>query len=468
MDRRVDVAEVPLVSRDLAVRVHVVLAQHEAELLLAEIRVDERQGEHVEGEVPGRVPGVLPLVRHRDHIAVVHVVPVLVAGCNLPRRLEGVGPALLQPPVHVVVVELLGPEHARQRLPHHVRRVGVEGGRGDGRIEFVGLLPASPQHLLVVAPEGSVGAVRPQDVGRTDLGEAQANDAMSARLDGEAIVGRGFRARPPGIHGLRPAQDHAVVDAVLDVRGPVGDAEDALRVGLVLREQEGHISVAVQVELAEFGVRRGHDHAGRGAIRLPEQRPVAARPPGPQVAEPERRQDVEFGRVGPAIVGRELDEDVLRRFLGILDEHVEVAVLVEDTGIEQLILELAFPPPPIRFQQVGIGECRLGILIQVLHVRVRRRAIQVEVVFLDVLAVIALAVGEPEQALLEDRVRAVPQRQCEAEPLLPVGEAGQAVLPPAVGARASLVMAEVVPGVAALAVVLTHGTPLALAEVRTP
>ncbi len=146
-----------------------------------------------------------------------------------------------------------------------------------------------------------------------------------------------------GIHGLRPAQDHAVVDAVLDVRGPVGDAEDALRVGLVLREQEGHITVAVQVELAEFGVRRGHDHAGRGAIRLPEQRPVAARPPGPQVAEPERRQDVEFGRVGPAIVGRELDEDVLRRFLGILDEHVEVAVLVEDTGIEQLILELAPP-----------------------------------------------------------------------------------------------------------------------------
>ena len=79
MHRRIDVAEVPLVGRDLAVGVHVALAQHQLELLLAEVRVDERQGEDVEGEVPGRVPGILPLVRHRDDVAVVHVVPVVVA-----------------------------------------------------------------------------------------------------------------------------------------------------------------------------------------------------------------------------------------------------------------------------------------------------------------------------------------------------------------------------------------------------
>jgi hypothetical protein len=47
-----------------------------------------------------------------------------------------------------------------------------------------------------------------------------------------------------------------------------------------------------------------------------------------------------------------------------------------------------------------------------------RRAVEVEVVLLDVLAVIALAVGEAEQALLEDRILAVPQGQGEAEPLL--------------------------------------------------
>ena len=86
MHRRVDVAEVPLVGRDLAVGVHVPLAQHQLQLLLAEVRVDERQGEDVEGEVPGGVPGILPLVRHRDHVAVVHVVPVVVARRGLARR----------------------------------------------------------------------------------------------------------------------------------------------------------------------------------------------------------------------------------------------------------------------------------------------------------------------------------------------------------------------------------------------
>ena len=82
-----------------------------------------------------------------------------------------------------------------------------------------------------------------------------------------------------------------------------------------------------------------------------------------------------------------------------------------------------------------------------------RRAVEVEVVLLDVLAVIALAVGQAEEAFLEDRIFAVPQGQGEAEPLLVVGDAGQAVLAPAVGGG-GLVVAEVVPGVATFAVVL--------------
>ena len=95
--------------------------------------------------------------------------------------------------------------------------------------------------------------------------------------------------------------------------------------------------------------------------------------------------------------------------------------------------------------------------------------VEVEVVLLDVLAVIALAVGEAEEPLLEDRVAAVPQREREAQAaarssLMP----GDAVLTPAVGARARVIVREVVPGVAAGAVVLAHRAPLALAEIRAP
>ena len=68
----------------------------------------------------------------------------------------------------------------------------------------------------------------------------------------------------------------------------------------------------------------------------------------------------------------------------------------------------------------------------------RRRTVEVEVVLLDILAVIALAVGQAEQALLEDRVAAVPQREGKAQTLLLVADAGDAVLAPVIGARAGL------------------------------
>ena len=177
---------------------------------------------------------------------------------------------------------------------------------------------------------------------------------------------------------------------------------------------------------------------------------------------------MQLGRLRAAVVDRDLDQDVFGRFLGVFDEHVEVAILVEDAGVEQFVLEFVAAAAAAGLDEIGVRKGRLRILVEVLHVRMGRRAVEVEVVLLDVLAVIAFAVGQAEQAFLEDRVLAVPQGQREAEPLLVVGDAGQAVLAPAVGAGAGLVVGEVVPGVAALAVVLADGAPLAFAEVRAP
>ena len=171
---------------------------------------------------------------------------------------------------------------------------------------------------------------------------------------------------------------------------------------------------------------------------------------------------------GPAIVDGDADQHVLRTRLGVLDEHVEVAVAVEDAGIEQLVLELLARPAPVGLDQVPVGKLALRVLVQVLHVRVRGRAIEVEVVLLHILAVVALAVGEPEQALLEDRVALVPQRQREAQQLPVVAQSAEPVLAPPVGARTRLVVGEVVPGVAVLAVVLADRAPLPLAEIRSP
>ncbi len=80
VDRRVHVAEVPLVGGHLAVGVQVGAPQHQLHLLLGEVGVHDRERQRVEGQVPGRVPGILPLVGHRDDVLVQHVEPLRVPG----------------------------------------------------------------------------------------------------------------------------------------------------------------------------------------------------------------------------------------------------------------------------------------------------------------------------------------------------------------------------------------------------
>ena len=97
-----------------------------------------------------------------------------------------------------------------------------------------------------------------------------------------------------------------------------------------------------------------------------------------------------------------------------------------------------------------------------------RGVIQIKVVLLDILAMIAFAVGETEEALLQDRVVAVPQRQGEAEPLLIVANTRESILAPAIGAGTCLIVREVVPGISIAAVVLANRAPLPFAQVWTP
>ena len=86
--RRIDVAEVPFVGGDLPARMEVQVAQHQQQLLLGEVEIHLRQGDRVEGEVPRRVPRILPLVGHGDHVGVEHVEPFRV-----PHAADGALPA---------------------------------------------------------------------------------------------------------------------------------------------------------------------------------------------------------------------------------------------------------------------------------------------------------------------------------------------------------------------------------------
>src|SRR5258706_2083379 len=97
-----------------------------------------------------------------------------------------------------------------------------------------------------------------------------------------------------------------------------------------------------------------------------------------------------------------------------------------------------------------------------------RHRVEMEVALLDVLAVVRLARHEAEEALLEDGILPVPERQRPAEDLVAVAEAGDAVLAPSEGLRSGQIVREVRPGIATGAVVLAHRPPGAVGEVRPP
>ena len=98
----------------------------------------------------------------------------------------------------------------------------------------------------------------------------------------------------------------------------------------------------------------------------------------------------------------------------------------------------------------------------------RRRAVEIEVILLDVLAVVAFVAGQAEEALLQDRIAPVPQSERKADLLMAIADAGDAVLIPAIGSGTRVIVRKVLPGGAVRAVVLANRSPGALAEVGSP
>src|SRR5262249_33693080 len=290
-------------------------------------------------------------------------------------------------------------------------------------------------------------------------------DRTAGRDDG-AVMDAGPGAGLPRVDAGF-AVDDAAVEGVLDERAVVAGvgAEEALVVGLVVGEQQAAAGRGVEEAAAEavldqqrlqrHGAGVVGDEAegvGGGRSGLDDGARQRFGGPRPGVAEPEVRQDVQRRGVGAAVVRRDADADVLGAGLGVLDDDVEVAIIGEDTGVEQFVLGLARGAAAGFGDAVGVGGSGLRVLVEVAEVRAGGGGVEVEVGFLDVVAVVAFGAAEAEEAFLEDGVAFVPQGEGEDEELVAVAEAGEAVLAPAVGAGAGVVVGEVVPGVAVGAV----------------
>ncbi len=139
VDGWVHVTEGPLVRGELPVRVHVPLAREQGELLLGELGVEERDGDGVKREIPRRVPGVLPLVGHREDLTVEEVGPLGVLAASPLWGRRGALRVAAEPALDVEAVELLRPEEPSGALTKDARLVFVETfrhHRGPERVGF--------------------------------------------------------------------------------------------------------------------------------------------------------------------------------------------------------------------------------------------------------------------------------------------------------------------------------------------
>src|SRR5688572_20216037 len=104
----------------------------------------------------------------------------------------------------------------------------------------------------------------------------------------------------------------------------------------------------------------------------------------------------------PPVRRRNPNGDVARRGLGVLHHNVEILVVREDASVDQLVFWLEAGAGAIGCYEIAVREWALRIFVETLQVAVRWRGIEIVVVLLDILAVIALAAGQTEEAFLQD------------------------------------------------------------------
>ena len=190
--------------------------------------------------------------------------------------------------------------------------------------------------------------------------------------------------------------------------------------------------------------------------------------PSPGVTEPKRREQVQLLGVRSYVGYLEVHEQGLRVRLGVGHFDDPIAVVIESPCVQQFVLGVRPRPSGVLALELLVRVCDLRVVVPPAVPGVTWYGVQVPPVLLDVFAVVALLASKAEGSFLQDRVPPVPEREAKAETLLDVAEARQAVLSPAVRPRPGVVVREVIPCVAVVAVVLSDSAPLPLAEVRPP
>ena len=202
---RIDVAEVPFVSRQLPVRVHVPGLAEQDQLTLGVLQIEISQRGQMKGPVPARKPGKLPFVGHRDDVFHGGMNPLVVApGVAGPGWL-GFCRVTIQPFRDVVIVVLLRPKDARESLALNAAQVLVQHLGLQLGIESVGLGFAQAEDLVEIGEGCGLGRARAQPDPDGGAGARRNGPPVDGgRLRALMRTDRVLAARPPDIRGSRP------------------------------------------------------------------------------------------------------------------------------------------------------------------------------------------------------------------------------------------------------------------------
>jgi len=155
-------------------------------------------------------------------------------------------------------------------------------------------------------------------------------------------------------------------------------------------------------------------------------------PEAPQIPEPQAGNNRETGRLITTVTNSYAYQNIFFIGLGIFGINIEITALVENTRIGQFILPLGAWPLPVGIQEFSIWKFPVGVLIQVLHVRMCGGIIKVVIQLFYIFPVVTLITAQAEQSFFYYRILSVPEARGKTEPAKFITYTGYTVFSPPV------------------------------------
>src|SRR4051812_27625779 len=249
-----------------------------------------------------------------------------VSNCRPRSGRRGVRIVPLKPRVYVEQIGLLRPEQACECLSLY--QLLIRGGfrRVDGCVEFIRLrLPVADHFIDPI--ERSVDALRR---------EPQTQNNGAARGHVVLVLQAGLRSGLLRVRGFRLSIDNRSMECIFDVATGTRNAMKSLFVRLVVCKEKPAAGGCVEIPFANLvveweilqkvGVSVISQHADESVLVRTlgnDRRYASTLSPSPCIAEPKVWNQMQRGGLGSPVHGLDPYADILRRRLGILDEHIE-------------------------------------------------------------------------------------------------------------------------------------------------